>query len=242
MAGSLPPSSTPQGINRSPARAAIARPVLVEPVNCTMSTESTTAAPVAPRPVTHANTGGAPICSQPRANSRADSGVTSEGLTTTAAPASSAATASIPGMSNGKFHGVITPTTGYGRYTLVSFLVEVSRPCGRELLLGEEFPGPVGVVVDRIASDHHFECGLHSGLTRLGDQYVDETGFVVQQPVPQLSQPDCPGVGPQRLPGRLMGTQFVHDRGDRLGGLHGNASDELTGRGVAHVECLDTRG
>ena len=32
-----------------------------------------------------------------------------------------------------------------------------------------------------------------------------------------------------------MGAQFVHDRGDRLGGLDGNASDELTGRGVAHL-------
>ncbi len=39
-----------------------------------------------------------------------------------------------------------------------------------------------------------------------------------------------------------MGAQFVHDGGDRLGGLHGNASDELTGRRVAHVERLGTRG
>ena len=117
----------------------MARPVLVEPVNCTMSTASTTAAPVAPRPVTHAKTGGAPICSQPRASSRADSGVTSEGLTRTAAPASSAATASTPGMSNGKFHGVITPTTGYGRYTLVSFLVAVSGPCGLNFFSARNF-------------------------------------------------------------------------------------------------------
>ena len=39
-----------------------------------------------------------------------------------------------------------------------------------------------------------------------------------------------------------MGAQFVHDRGDRLGGLHGNTSDELTRRGVAHVDYLGTRG
>ena len=104
-----------------------------------MSTESTTAAPVAPIPVTHRNTGGAPISAQPRASSHADSGVTSEGLTTTAAPASSAGAASTAGMSNGKFHGVITPTTGYGRYTVVSLLAAVSGPCGRKFFAARNF-------------------------------------------------------------------------------------------------------
>jgi hypothetical protein len=47
-------------------------------------------------------------------------------LSSTAAPAANAGTTSIPGITNGKFHGVMTPTTGYGRYTVVSFLVMVN--------------------------------------------------------------------------------------------------------------------
>ena len=111
-----------------------------------------------------------------------------------------------------------------------------------ELLFGEELPCPVGVVVDQVAGDHDFERGLDSRFAGLGGHYIDEPGFVVQQPVPQLPQPACAGVGPQRLPGRLIAAQFVYHRGHRLGGLHGNASDELTGCGVAHVDYLDARG
>ena len=65
-----------------------------------------------------------------------------------------------------------------------------------ELLFGEELPGSVGVVVDRIAGDHDFECGLDARLASLGTYDVDEPGFVVQQPVPQFSQPDGASVGP----------------------------------------------
>ena len=110
-----------------------------------------------------------------------------------------------------------------------------------ELLFAKVLSCPVGVVVDRVAGDHDLERGLGSRLNGLGSHHIDEPGFIVQQPVPELSQPDRAGVGPQRLPGRLMGAQFVHDRGDRLGGLHRNGSDELTRRGVAHVDYLGTR-
>jgi len=66
---------------------------------------------VGPVPVTTVNTGGAPISLQPLASSSADSGVTSEGLSSTQAPACRAGTTSIPGIASGKFHGEITPTT-----------------------------------------------------------------------------------------------------------------------------------
>ena len=138
MAGSLPPSSTPQGINRSPARAAMARPVLV-------SRELDHVHGVHYGCARCAQTGDTPEhrrCTDllPAGDEFAgDSEVTSEGLTRTAAPASSAATASTPGMSNGKFQGVITPTTGYGRYTLVSFLVAVSGPCGLNFFSARNF-------------------------------------------------------------------------------------------------------
>lgn len=63
-------------------------------------------------PVSTCSTGGAPISAQPRANSHALSGVTSDGFTKTAAPAISAANASKHGLSKGRFHGVMMPTTG----------------------------------------------------------------------------------------------------------------------------------
>ena len=43
------------------------------------------------------------------------SGVISDGLTTTAAPANSAGIASPAERISGKFQGLIRPTTGYGR-------------------------------------------------------------------------------------------------------------------------------
>ena len=105
------------------------RPVAVDPVNCTKSTFARTAAPVPPSPVATASTGGAPISVHPRTNSTALSGVTSDGFNSTEAPAASAGNTSTAGMRNGKFHGVITPTRGYGRCTVVRRLVRVSRLC-----------------------------------------------------------------------------------------------------------------
>jgi len=55
---------------------------------------------------------GAPISVQPRANSTALSGVTSDGLRSSEAPAASAAMPSSAAFANGKFHGMINPTTG----------------------------------------------------------------------------------------------------------------------------------
>ena len=89
--GSLPPSSSEQGISRRAAASATLRPVRVEPVNMTMSTSSTTAAPVAPRPVTICRTsGGRPHSRIPSAISIEVSGVISEGLSSTLLPAASA--------------------------------------------------------------------------------------------------------------------------------------------------------
>ena len=44
-----------------------------------------------------------------------ESGVNSDGLMTTAQPATSAGMASSNARISGKFHGLITPTTAYGR-------------------------------------------------------------------------------------------------------------------------------
>ena len=45
---------------------------------------------------------------------------------TTAAPAISAGIASPRERISGKFQGLITPTTGYGRYWTLSFLIFIS--------------------------------------------------------------------------------------------------------------------
>ena len=113
---SLPPSSRLYGISRSAARCAILLPVRVDPVNWMKSASSTSAEPVAPAPVRHSSTPGAPTSSrQPRTISRVATGVSSDGLMATAAPANSAGTASARASRTGLFQGHTTPTTGYGR-------------------------------------------------------------------------------------------------------------------------------
>ena len=73
------------------ARAMTFLPVSVEPVNMIMSTSSTSAAPVSPRPVaTWKTPSGRPLSASPSASSSDVSGVTSEGLRITLLPASSA--------------------------------------------------------------------------------------------------------------------------------------------------------
>ena len=73
------------------ARAITFLPVAAEPVNITMSTSSTSAAPVSPRPVaTWKTCSGMPHSASISAISSEVSGVTSDGFSTTALPAASA--------------------------------------------------------------------------------------------------------------------------------------------------------
>ena len=116
ISGSLPPSSRLTGVSVSAARFITTLPVRSEPVNWTKSTSSTRAPPVSPMPLTTSRTSGPPISSfHARTISMVESGVNSEGLMTTAQPATSAGIASSKARMSGKFQGLITPTTGYGR-------------------------------------------------------------------------------------------------------------------------------
>jgi hypothetical protein len=91
----LPPSSSETGVSVSAARAMTFLPVAVEPVNMTMSTASISASPVSPRPVaTWKTPSGTPHSRSASATSSDVSGVTSDGLSTTALPAASAGTQS----------------------------------------------------------------------------------------------------------------------------------------------------
>jgi len=92
----LPPSSSATRLIPAPAVAAICRPTAVEPVKETRSTSGcpASAAPATePTPVTRLNTpAGKPAPSTIRANSRATSGVSSAGFSTTVQPAARAGT------------------------------------------------------------------------------------------------------------------------------------------------------
>ena len=56
-----------------------------------------------------------PRCLESSATRRPEKGVTSEGFSTTALPAISACTVGLSDRMNGKFHGVMMPTTPSGR-------------------------------------------------------------------------------------------------------------------------------
>ena len=91
----MPPSSRLTGVSVWAARAITLLPVATEPVNMIMSTWSTSAAPVSPRPVaTWKAPSGMPHSASISAISSEVSGVTSEGFRTTALPAASAGTQS----------------------------------------------------------------------------------------------------------------------------------------------------
>src|SRR5947208_14079018 len=97
----------------------MARPTSVEPVNAILSTPEclTSASPVDPSPVTMLTTpGGSPISWQISANASAVSGVNSAGLSTTVLPVASAGAIFHATISNGKFQGMICPTTPQAVY------------------------------------------------------------------------------------------------------------------------------
>ncbi len=116
MFGDLPPSSSVTRLSALPAFAPISRPTAVEPVNAILSTSgwSTSAAPVAPSPVSTLSTpGGKPTSSASSPRRSALSGVCSAGFSTIVQPAASAGPSFQAAISSGKFHGMIcahTPT------------------------------------------------------------------------------------------------------------------------------------
>ena len=90
-------------------------------------------------PSTQSKTSGAPISSfQASIISIRLSGVNSEGLTTTAAPACRAGIESPSPITSGKFQGLIMPTTGWGRYRIRSFFEAISGEWGRTVFVADE--------------------------------------------------------------------------------------------------------
>ena len=117
MLGDLPPSSTVDGIILSAAHFKICAPTGVEPVNAIFAIRVLVASACpasAPKPFTTLRTpagNSSPITSN---NFRIETGVCSAGFNTTQLPATSAGASFQAAISNGKFQGIIWPTTPNG--------------------------------------------------------------------------------------------------------------------------------
>jgi len=128
--GDLPPSSSVSFLPVPAVALRIVRPTSVEPVKAILSTSAaTSAAPVAPSPVTMLTTpAGRPISAQIPAKARAESGVCSAGFSTTVLPAASAGAIFQASISSGKFHGMIWPQTPAGRWPGNSVSTSSAQP------------------------------------------------------------------------------------------------------------------
>ena len=120
MAGSLPPNSRKAGMKFRAACSPTLRPVVTLPVKHTASTWSPIAEPVSLAPSTIVRTASSSGTSDIiwRKGS-AKRGVTSLGLIITAHPANNAGIASMSAKVSGKFHGLIIPTKGKGRFSML---------------------------------------------------------------------------------------------------------------------------
>ena len=119
MKGDLPPSSSESRLWLEAVALRMARPTSVDPVNAILATSGcfTNASPVEPSPVTMLTTpGGSAISEQISAKASAVSGVNSAGLSTTVLPVARAGAIFQASISNGKFQGMICPTTPHAVY------------------------------------------------------------------------------------------------------------------------------
>ncbi len=101
--GSLPPSSSTTGSSLRAAASPTRLPVATLPVNMSLSMgDSISAAPASPSPtITCMRSGFNPAAINSRCNSRAISGVNSDGFSTTALPVTNAASVSTAGIEKG---------------------------------------------------------------------------------------------------------------------------------------------
>ncbi len=118
MKGDLPPSSSVSDLPVPAVASRIRRPTSVEPVKAILSISacSTISAPVSPSPVTMFSTPGRQpgLQRQVRRKASAVSGVNSAGFRTTVLPSARAGATFQASIRNGKFHGMIWPTTPTG--------------------------------------------------------------------------------------------------------------------------------
>ena len=112
----MPPSSITHGTRFAPHAAATLFPVATPPVKTSFwMPPSIKAWPVSPSPwTTPKRSSGRPVASKISFAFTIVSGVTSLGFTIAALPVMSAANTSAIGMTNGKFHGEMMPTTPRG--------------------------------------------------------------------------------------------------------------------------------
>ena len=130
MIAFLPPISSEMRLPSAPPRPAMPSPTSVEPVNemTAMPGWATMGSPTwAPLPNTRLRTpAGSPAASKIFAKCQAISGVSPAGLNTAVLPATSAGISFQDGIANGKFQGVMTPTTPIGARTDIAHLLGIS--------------------------------------------------------------------------------------------------------------------
>src|ERR671934_381096 len=145
--GSLPPSSSVTGRSSSAHAIAIRRPTSVEPVKKTFASPGarTSAPPTSPpAPCTvWTSPAGAPASTNARSTHAPESGVSSEGFTTTAFPAATAATVWVNGIASGKFQGEstadadMTPILALDQSRAPVQVDELGRDPGAEVVLAD---------------------------------------------------------------------------------------------------------
>ena len=169
-------------MSRSPARAATARPVLVDPVNITKSAASTRAWPVVPdagtRPGPAALTGH--LLHEQRGQRRVLGG-----LRTTSVACGQGGMASPEVLINGLFHGPMTPTTPSGTRRVCMLRPSTNGESERIFRLGEVVPrmlGPVGEGVDAVDD---LDDRVLFRLAVLRDDGVRDSSVGQQPPTPR---------------------------------------------------------
>ncbi len=119
MFGDLPPNSNVTGIKFCEAYCIIIRPVVVSPVKAILPIRGFDASgfPASnPKPLTMFNTPGGNKSPTSSANTRILAGVCSAGFNTKQLPAASAGASFHTAINNGKFQGMICPTTPIGSW------------------------------------------------------------------------------------------------------------------------------
>jgi|SRR6516225_11362041 hypothetical protein len=92
-------------------------------------------------------------------------------------------------MNNGKFHGVITPTTGWGRYTVVSFLAAESGIVRLRMIFGQEFLGVAHPLIEHVCRAGHLDARVRASLTSLDCSTSVIWSALFRHSIPELEQP-----------------------------------------------------
>ena len=202
---SLPPSSRLYGISRSAARCAIFLPVRVDPVNWMKSASSTSADPVAPVPVRHSSTPGAPTSSrQPRTISRGGQRRELRRLDRDRRAGQQRGHRIGQGEQNRVVPRADDPDDRVRPVGDRELLARDQQAVRSRMRVGQELLRALSVVLEQVDRDRNLQGGLLPRLSRLALEQLCEALIVVEQPVTKPPDPFASAGRSQRLPCRLV--------------------------------------